>query len=322
MKIVSSRFAAILLAMGTAVRIAAASAAGQPCDEACLNQMVDTYLAALVAHDAGRLPTTKTIRFTENTIALPLNEGLWATASGLKAYKHVIPDPESEAVGFYTSIEENGKAALLAGRMKIVDRKVSELETLVARAADMSLLKTDATEVRPGFRTLVQVGERASRESIIKAGASYFDGLEQDTGEIVPFGTDCIRFENGVQTAGAGARGLTFKLADGRSWSMPTGCRESFNTRMFNYITRIDHRRYPVVDRSRGVVMSFVTFQHGGNVPEIDVPGVGKVPSLPSTDRPFAVAIAESFEVKQGLIHEIEAVMIKLPYGAGTGWEK
>jgi hypothetical protein len=34
------------------------------------------------------------------------------------------------------------------------------------------------------------------------------------------------------------------------------------------------------------------------------------------------IGIAESFEVKQGRSHEIEAVMIKLPYGAGTGWEK
>ena len=131
-----------------------------------------------------------------------------------------------------------------------------------------------------------------------------------------------MRFENGTQTAGNGARGHAIKLADGRTWDMPTGCRASFNTRMFSYITRIDHRRYPVVDRSRGVAMSFVTFQHGGNVPEVDVPGVGKVPALPTTDRPFAVAIAESFEVRDGKIHEIEAVMITVPYGAGLGWEK
>jgi hypothetical protein len=28
----------------------------------------------------------------------------------------------------------------------------------------------------------------------------------------------------------------------------------------------------------------------------------------------------EIFEVKDGKIHEIEAVMITLPYGAGLGW--
>ena len=306
-----------------AIAFPAAAAAAQPCDEPCLNQLVDSYLAALVAHDARRMPATQDVRYTENTIALPMKEGLWATASGLKKYRHIIPDPESGAVGFYVAIEENGKGALLGGRMKVVDRKVSELEVLVARSADMgAMLKTDATQVRPGFRTLVPADKRASRESLANAAKLYFDGLEQDTGEIVPFADDCMRFENGTQTAGEGARGHSFKLADGRTWNMPTGCRASFNTRMFSYITRIDHRRYPVVDRSHGVAMAFVTFQHGGNVPEVDVPGVGKVPSLPTTDRPFAVAIAESFEVKDGKIHEIEAVMITVPYGAGLGWEK
>jgi hypothetical protein len=300
-----------------------ATAAGQPCDEACLDKLVDSYLTALVAHDASRMPTTTEVRYTENTIALPMKEGLWATASRLKKYRHVIPDVESGAVGFYVTIEENGKGALLGGRIKVVDRKVSELEVLVARSADMgAMLKTDATEVRAGFRTVVPAQKRASRESLMNAAKLYFDGLEQDTGDIVPFADDCMRFENGTQTAGDGARGHAFKLADGRTWNMPTGCRASFNTRMFSYITRIDHRRYPVVDRSHGVSMAFVTFQHGGNVPEVDVPGVGKVPALPTTDRPFAVAIAESFEVKDGKIHEIEAVMITVPYGAGLGWEK
>ena len=318
------RWATVLaLAAVATAQFPAANAAGQPCDEACLNQLVDTYLTALVAHDASRMPTTKDVRYTENTIAIPMTEGLWTTASGLKKYRHVIPDVEGGAVGFYATIEENGKGALLGGRMKVVDRKVSELETLVARSADMgAILKTDATAVRPGFLTVVPAGKRASRESLANAAKLYFDGLEQDTGEIVPFADDCMRFENGTQTAGDGARGHAIKLADGKVWDMPTGCRASFNTRMFSYITRIDHRRYPVVDRTRGVAMSFVTFQHGGNVPEVDVPGVGKVPALPTTDRPFAVAIAESFEVKDGRIHEIEAVMITVPYGAGLGWEK
>ncbi|MEJ0038104.1 MAG: hypothetical protein WDO68_18835 [Gammaproteobacteria bacterium] len=320
----SIRWAAMLaLAAVATAQFPAANAAGQPCDEACLNQLVDTYLTALVAHDASRIPATKEVRYTENTIALPMTEGLWATASALKKYRHVIPDVEGGAVGFYATIEENGKGALLGGRMKVVDRKVSELEVLVARSADMgAMLKTDATEVRPAFLTLVPAGKRASRESLANAAKLYFDGLEQDTGEIVPFADDCKRFENGTQTAGDGARGHAITLADGKIWNMPTGCRASFNTRMFSYITRIDHRRYPVVDRSRGVAMGFVTFQHGGNVPEVDVPGVGKVPALPTTDRPFAVAIAESFEVKDGKIHEIEAVMITVPYGAGLGWEK
>jgi len=295
------------------------------CDERCLDALARTYLAALAAHDASKLPTTRDVRFTENTIELPLGQGLWTTFSGLKHYLHIIPDPESGQVGLYAAIEESGAGALLVARLRLRADKVCELETIVVRASDMgTFLKTDATEVRPGFKEVVPPAKRESRQELIRIANLYFEGLEQRTGEIVPFSEECRRFENGTQTAGEPLPGTAprppIKLPNGRTFSMPTGCKASFNTRMFSYITRIDHRRYPVVDRSRGVVMSFVTFQHEGNVKSAQVPGVGEVPMFASALHPFAVVIAETFEIKNGRIREIEADMTKLPYGAGTGW--
>ena len=295
------------------------------CDERCLDALAERYLHALLAHDPSELPTTKDVRFTENTVELPLGQGLWTTISRLKSYRHFIPDPDAGEIGLYAAIEENGTGALLAARLRLRGERVSELETLVVRAGDMgSFLETDATDVQPGFKELVLPKRRAARQDLIATANLYFEGLEQRTGEIVPFSDECQRFENGVQTAGGTASGMRprppMTLANGRTWSMPTGCRASFDTRMFSYITRIDHRRFPIVDRSRGVVMSFVMFQHEGNVKEADVPGVGKVPMSAAALRPFSVVIAETFEIKDGKIRDIEADMTKLPYGAGTGW--
>jgi hypothetical protein len=312
-----------LIALATAASLPAA--ARSSCDEACLDALADKYLAALLAHDPSQLSTAKDARFTENTIELPIGQGLWKTISKLKAYKHLVPDPETGQVGLYTAIEENGTGALLAARLKLNGDKVSELETIVARTADMgNFLNTNVTDVKPGFLEVVPEGKRASRQDLVKAANLYFDGIEQNTGEIVPFGDDCRRFENGVQTAGEPPPGAPtvppMKLPNGKTWSMPTGCRASFNTKFFSYISRVDHRRFVVVDRSRGVVMGFVTFQHEGHVKEVDVPGVGKVPIMASALRPFAVVLAETFEIKDGRIREIEAYMTGLPYGAGTGW--
>ena len=310
----------VLTVAATAPQVARAA-----CDERCLDALAERYLHALLAHDPAELPTTKDVRFTENTVELPLGQGLWTTISGLKSYRHVIPDPDSGQVGLYAAIEENGTGALLAARLKLRGERVAELETIVVRAGDMgSFLKTDATDVQPGFKELVPASHRASRQDLIATANLYFEGLEQSNGRIVPFSDACQRFENGVQTAGSAASGMRprppVKLPRGGTWSMPTGCGASFDTRMFSYISRIDHRRFPIVDRSRGVVMSFVMFQHEGNVKEADVPGVGKVPMPPAALRPFSVVIAESFEIKAGKIRDIEADMTKLPYGAGTGW--
>jgi hypothetical protein len=326
----------VILALGVALGVAcgaaraaprysAAPAASAGCEERCLDALAHSYLAALAAHDPARLPTTADVRFTENTIALPLGQGLWTTFSGLKHYLHLIPDPDSGQVGLYAAIEENGTGALLAARLRLRGARVSELETIVVRASDMgTFLKTDATDVRPGFKEVVPPAKRASRQELIRTANLYFEGLEQRTGEIVPFSDQCVRFENGTQTAGAPLPGTAprppLKLPDGRTFSMPTGCKAGFDTRMFSYISRIDHRRYPVVDRARGVVMSFVTFQHEGNVKSANVPGVGEVPMFASALHPFAVVIAETFEIKDGKIREIEADMTKLPYGSGTGW--
>ena len=302
-----------------------AAAQGPPCDEACLERLADSYLAALAAHDPGRLPTTADVRFTENTIVLPLGQGLWTTLSALKPYRHVIPDPDSGQVGLYAAVEENGSGALLAARLKLRAERVSELETIVVRGADMGrFLNTDATSVMPGFREVVPAPERASRQALIAAADRYFQGLEQRTGSIVPFDEHCRRFENGIQTAGEPGSGVAprppISLPGGRTWSMPTGCKAGFDTRMFSYITRIDHRRYEVVDRSRGVVMAFAMFQHEGDVKSADVPGAGPVPMPAAALRPFSVVIAELFEIKHGRIREVEADMTRLPYGAGTGW--
>jgi len=314
----------IAIAPGAA-RAAPPAAAQGDCSERCLDALANTYFAALAAHDPARLPTTRDVRFTENTIELPLGQGLWTTFSGLKHYVHLIPDPDSGQVGLYAAIEENGTGALLAARLRLRGGRVSELETIVVRAADMgTFLKADATDVRPGFKEIVPPAQRESRQELTRIANLYFEGLEQRTGDIVPFSDECVRFENGTQTAGTPLPGTAprppIRLPNGGTFSMPTGCKAGFNTKMFSYISRIDHRRYPVIDRSRGVVMSFVTFQHEGNVKSAEVPGVGEVPMFASALHPFAVVIAETFEIRGGKIHEIEADMTKLPYGAGTGW--
>jgi hypothetical protein len=45
------------------------------CDRSCLIEFVDRYRSALLAHDATRLPLASDVRYTENTISLPLGNG-------------------------------------------------------------------------------------------------------------------------------------------------------------------------------------------------------------------------------------------------------
>ncbi len=48
-----------------------------PCDRACLEDFVDQYLDALVAHDSSRLPLAPNALYTENGQALAMNDAMW-----------------------------------------------------------------------------------------------------------------------------------------------------------------------------------------------------------------------------------------------------
>jgi hypothetical protein len=100
------------------------------------------------------------------------------------------------------------------------------------------------------------------------------------------------------------------------------GCRDQFNTGLVKYIHEVSPRRYLIVDEERGLVFGVFMFRHPGNITEVDVPGVGKVPMMKAALYPFDVEVAELFKVKDGKLREIEAEMISLPYRSGTGWDQ
>src|SRR5579863_4800911 len=119
-------------------------AADQPCNRACLEGFVNDYLTAMVAHDPKRLPVTSNVKFTEDDVALKLGDALWGTASGLGKYKLYFADPEEGQVGFFGTIKENGRGAALALRLKIENRKIGEVETVVVRSERTAMLMDNA----------------------------------------------------------------------------------------------------------------------------------------------------------------------------------
>jgi hypothetical protein len=120
------------------------------CDRTCLEAFVDRYLEALVAHDAFSLPLAPSVVVSENTQRLPIGDGLWNTATGLGEYKLYVSDPDAGQVGFFGTVLENGGPVGLTLRLKIDNRRISEIETLVVRDADAAKA-IDAMEPQPTF---------------------------------------------------------------------------------------------------------------------------------------------------------------------------
>jgi len=294
----------------------AASAKG--CDYACLTSFVDKYLTALAAHDPKQLPLAAHVKFTENTIPLTLGDALWGTISGLGSYKVYFADPQAGQVGCETTIRENGTPAILVLRLQVVDRKITEVETIVRRGAEPAQNLEKLGGPNAAFLQLLAASEKSSRQDMINDTNLYFEGIVHLSGDMVPFDDKCNRILDGTQDT----NNPSYNEGWGHGSFNPAAmsCRDNMNTKIWAYIKSVNPRRILIVDEKMGIVFGFFMFNHPGTVKEADVPGVGKIPMPPSALRPFSVEVAEFFKIQNGKIRQIEGVQLALPYKQPTGW--
>ena len=314
-------------------------AAASGCDRACLNGFVDQFVDALAAHDPSRLPVTRWVKYTENGQQLELGDGFWRTAGARGAYKLYVDDPEAGQVGFEGVLQEAGHPVLLALRLKIENRKISEIETIVARGG---LTETGAGNLeklgkpRAGFDEEIPPAERVSRAELIRTADKYFSGMQKDDGkgDYSFFGDDCNRLENGMQTTnnltpmpGLSASGQPRPAPSAKydpatnptMYSAGWSCKDQFRSGLLHFVSRIRDRRYPIVDEERGIVWGFGFFDHqAGDTRNFETPTGQHVTAGPTT--PWTWEIAEFFKVRHGQLHEIEAVLTQSPYGMCSGW--
>ena len=300
-------------------RTASDTSAGD-CNRKCLDGLVDKYRAALVEHNPSMLPLAANARYTENAQDLKFGDGLWGTFTGWGSYKLYIDDPEQGQVAFVGVTDEAGMPGLICTRLRVANKKVSEVETIITRRETAAgFTRPDGftdPKVAPalaGFLEDVPESEREARKDLIAQTDLYFDGIEKSSGSIVPFAPNVIRVENGTQTCpssfGAAAK------------NGPLSCAAQLDTHIFSYIFPISPRRYTVVDRQRGIVLGVFMFNTPGTVKSVEVPGVGKVDESPAALRPFSELIAEFFKIRDGKIDIVAAVMTGLPFGDASGWQ-
>jgi hypothetical protein len=314
----SGAFAARVRVLADGVETQPHAAAADACDYGCLTAIVDQYLKALVAHDPGRIPVASSVKFTENTIPLKLGDALWGTMSGLGTYKLYFADPQGGSAGVEASIRENGTPAILLLRLKVMKGKISEIEMLVHRNAQDALALEKFGRPNMVWSQPLEPSQRVSRQKMVNIANSYFDGILHSAGDSVPFDPRCNRILDGDQDTNNPAAKGWFDKDSFKPDAM--GIRENMNTGIWKYIHSIDPRHIVVVDEKMGIVVGMFMFNHPGNVKFADVPGVGKVPMPPVTQRPSSVLMGEFFKLESGRIMQIEGVSVALPYGAKTGW--
>jgi len=297
------------------------------CDRACLSAIVDTYLAALVAHDPSKAPMARGARFTENTGVLEVGEGLWVGASAAPTtFKIYVPDPATSQVGFLGMLREFERPVLLALRLRVQAARIVEAEHIVVRSLNDAGLK-NLVRPRAAFAADVAPANRVPRAEMIRIADSYYDSLSKGIGALTPYADDCVRHENGMQTSTNRTppplpSGVSPEQASTFAILGQLGCAAQMDTKMFSYITSIDLRRVQIVDEQTGLVFGLTMFRHLGKLRTIALQGVPSLTSMPMNFGPIDLQAAHVFRISGGKLHEIEAMGYTLPYRSNSGWER
>lgn len=298
-----------------------------------LKSHADRYFEALLSRSPAKLPLDPQVRMTENTIAIPIGEGiLWrAMTKPPEDFRVDVVDVISEQIAVGGLLEVRGRPYLAGVRLRVANGRIIEAEHLLT---DMIQPAAWANLDRPRDALLqdVPVGQRNGRIELQLIANSYFDALTSEDSHRAPFAPDCVRHETGLQTTGnatppqllpppntpADERERMQILMEGMS---VRSAAEQIDSGLFADLWKVWPRRPIVVDERKGLVAAFPLFIQNGDVrsaPLIGYPGVERL----SNPLPFSTQWLEIFKISSGQIHEIEApVFIPLNFGAGNGWD-
>lgn len=299
------------------------SAEAPACDRACLIDLTDSYIAALVAHDAAGLPLSNGFAFVENAERMDVGEGLWASATGgATDFSIHVPDEAAQRAGWLGMIEKDGEPALIAIRLDLDNGQLVRAEHRVTTPFD----GTEERFVTPRAGLVSEVPEEARlpRDELARIGASYYDAVDDNDGTLMPFAPDCQRQENGIITAGEGAG------QGPASQDIPplaSDCAGQLSSGVMAYITTIENRDVFAADPVTGLAMGFSVLAHPMDFEPYPVTSADGTVTMFSVERlgyePWDNVAAHVWKVgADGLVHEIEALGFSAPNPAPTGWEE
>jgi hypothetical protein len=311
--------------------LTAGIASAQSCDRACLENFVDLYMEALIAHKPAQVAMATRVKNTEDGVRLDPGDGFWRTAMGKGSFRLFNTDTDTGQVVFMGTMREVPNLPVIVMiRLKIMGRQIFEIENFVVRDAAAAKAFEDRGRPAEIFTAAIPPAQRASRAALIQTANNYLSGLQRNDGKgTYNVAADCDRFQNGTQTtnrttplpapppAGRGAVAPAPDPVLDRVLRM--SCLDQFKSGYYNFVTRVRDRRIAAVDPERGLVTAiFAADQASGKYRTFKMADGREVTAGPA--KPESLAIAETFKIEGGKIRRIEAVQITVPYGMITGW--
>jgi hypothetical protein len=282
-------------AIGTALPAQARSGA---CDRLCLEAIGAQYRAAFVAHDPKAAPIAGNVRFVENNVEMAFPDATWDTVTREVGPALTLSDPVTGQIGIYTSILQNDTPGFLAIRLKVQNRRITEIEHIISTKRNLSGPPTPIGDVET-FRHQPHLDRAATKAScrpraeMIRLADGYFSTLEKNDGEIrgTRFSPTATRHENG----------MAFPEIE-----------KGFKSGRYRFNERVRDRDHFLVDEYRCIVMSRGFIDHKGVLDAYELTDGTKARSI--FREPHSWALLEMFKLEDGMITGVEATFVGAPY--------
>lgn len=273
----------------------------------------DTFLSALAARDASRVPWAEEAVFTENNVQLAVGDGLWNTVTAVQPdYDLKTADPATGQVCWFGHVEEGPDTAVMCLRLGVEKGRVAEAEVLVCRPHELGPFPVVDSARRPRKSLLTDVPPdlRVGRERMIALANGYFDTLQLNDGKLFTHFTEgCDRIENGLQTTNVEIEGYPIAAM---------GTADQFRLGQYKYDDRLRDRRFPLVDEERGIVVAAGFIDHSGRMTEVTWTDGSRHDSI--FHFPHSFCLLELFKISEGRIADVEAVFVTVPYNMPSPW--
>ena len=246
------------------------------------------YAEAVTGNDPAAVLSAPDVRVTCNGSLSEIGKSpIWGSPRRIP-YRQTFVDPETRSAVFFGIITNTTTVHagfgeewwLYAVRLKTNGEAVTEVEEII-NANTFAHYETKPWEMRPNavFGQVLPEDERLGSEDLKAVVEAYWNAVERSVdGHQVPFHPDAVRRECGTVTTDAK--------------NFPNSARGDFiNVSNVGWRWDVANRRYPVVDVTRGVVVSFADLRmSGGTNPDF----------LPCI-------VAEAFKIENGLIKALDA---------------
>jgi hypothetical protein len=278
--LMSLTLAAMMLGAGTrpapaASQAAAAAPAQDACDRECLIGIARNYMDDVMRHQSERVPFATQVRSTENGASIRPDRNVFSDTKYIDHPVQYVADVRDGEIGIMGVLDDWAGEALFGLRLKIADRKIAEVESLVSHEGEggvafepQGFLLREA----PYIDTL-PLPARSPRDTLLGIAKHFWTVATTTHDEsAVSFSLDCVHMENGMNTDWEHRRlGKPFQSpafaaqADGRHFTCGTDL--ATTTRPWSGL----HDYHAIVDPERGLVMLWnrvdFTGQRGGPFP-------------------------------------------------------